>query len=362
MKTLADIENLKGKRILFRADFDVPVGTDTRIAEPFRIIRQKEAVGFLADAGAVVVIVAHIAAMDSFRGLVPQISALIGRPLAFLETPDAIPAFLREGSGVALLDNIRRNPEEQHNDETFATRLATGFDLYVNNAFAVCHRDHASISAITRMLPSYAGPLLEHEVATLSEAIAAPARGKVIVMGGAKAATKTPVIKRFIAEAEAILVGGVIANDILKAKGDDIGASIADDNAAALLAGADLANKALVVPQDFVVDQGRYLDIGPASAERFVSYIKRATLVIWNGPMGMFEDDRFMAGTRVIAQAIADSGAKSIIGGGDTIAAVRRLGLLDRYSFVSTGGGAMLAFLAGSELPGLTALGYDNHA
>lgn len=358
MRTIRDIGNLKDKKVLFRADFDVPLGSDNAILEPFRTIKQKEAIDALVSGGARVVMVAHIKAADSFKPLVAQFEALLGHQIVFIEDIAGIaPALAGEGS-LFLLDNVRRWPGEKADDPEFARALAQGFDAYVNNAFAVCHRDHASVSAVAGLLPAYAGPLVERETGELAKALTAPAAGKVIVMGGAKAETKVPVIKNFLDKAERILLGGVIVNDILKAQGKDIGQSVADEDPQRLLAGLDPADKRLVMPQDYVIDQGRILDIGPQAIASYQEHLKRATMAIWNGPMGMFEDERFAAGTAAIARSVAESDTLSVIGGGDTIAAVDRLGMLDKFDFVSTGGGAMLAFLAGQELPGLKALGY----
>ncbi|MDP2648269.1 MAG: phosphoglycerate kinase, partial [Candidatus Yanofskybacteria bacterium] len=192
----------------------------------------------------------------------------------------------------------------------------------------------------------------------LKKVVDAPANGKFVIMGGSKAATKIPVIKNLLPRSEAILVGGVIANDILFVKGQDIGDSVHDQDADVLLQEIDLTNEKLVIPTDFIIEAGKFLDIGEDSTQKFIEIIKTAKTVVWNGPVGMAEDPRFARGTEVIAQAIIDSGALSVLGGGDTIAAVHRLNLIDKFSFISTGGGAMLSFLAGDKLPGLTALNY----
>lgn len=353
MKTIEQAGELKDKRVLMRADFDVPVlrseGASERqavtISEPFRVKRQKETLQYLLDKGAKVIITAHISAVPSFEPLKPKLEQLLD--ISF-------------GDKVTLLENTRQNPGEKENSEAFARELAAGCDIYVNNAFAVCHRAHASVSAVAKLLPAYAGLLVAEEVAQLQRAIDAPAKGKVIVMGGAKAATKVPVIKHLIDHSERILVGGVVANDILKARGQDIGASIVDENVTQLLSGVDINDPRLVVPDDFIITDGKILDIGPKSSKRFADIIVSAKMVIWNGPMGMFEDDRYAAGTAAVAEAVSRA-QLSIIGGGDTIAAVGKHGItLDKFSFVSTGGGAMLAFLAGERLPGLEALNYYN--
>jgi len=358
MKTVHDIADIKGKRILLRTDFDVPVGDDNVIQEPFRIAAQKAMIDHLVAQGAHVVLVAHISAIDSFGPIVDQLEKILGHSLKLLPEVSDVAGHTASSADVGLLDNVRRWDGEKDNDPEFAKGLAQGFDCYINNAFAVSHRGHASVVAITEHLPSYAGFVVEQEVKHLSEVIAAPSHGKVVIMGGAKASTKVPVVKQFMDKADAILVGGVIANDILKARGQDIGESTVDENLSELLEGLDIADPKLVIPHDFHWGEGKILDIGPESIKKFEAVISQAAMVIWNGPMGLFEDRRFALGTSSIARAIANSKATSILGGGDTIAAINQFGFAGSYTFVSTGGGAMLAFLGGEELPALKALHY----
>lgn len=360
MQLLTDISDLHGKKILLRVDFDVPVVAGN-IQELYRIQKQRETIEFLLEHNAQIMIAAHISAVDSFRNLIPQLGEILARRIFFIEQLEDIPKFFEEDNGefdIALLDNIRRWPGEKENAGDFAGLLAGNFDLYVNNAFAVCHRNHASVSAITHLLPSYAGFLIQKETSELKKVMDAPAEGKLVIMGGSKASTKIPVIKNLLSRSEAILVGGVIANDILFVKGQDIGDSVHDQDADVLLQEIDLTNEKLITPTDFIIEAGKFLDIGEDSVQKFIEMIKTAKTVIWNGPMGMAEDPRFVHGTEAIAQAVIDSGALSVLGGGDTIAAIHRLDLIDKFGFVSTGGGAMLAFLAGDKLPGLTALKY----
>lgn len=325
IQTIEQAGELQGKTVFMRADFDVPV-VDGKILEPFRIEKQKETLHYLLDHGAKVILAAHISMVPSFEPLKPQLEQLLD---------------VTFGDQVTLLENTRQDPGEQTNDEAFARELVAGCDLYVNNAFAVCHRAHASVAAAAKLLPAYAGFLIKEETEQLAKVIDAPAQGKVVFMGGAKANTKIPVIRHLIEKADVIAVGGVVANDIL-----------------AGTTGVDMKNPKLRVPTDFVMDNGHALDIGPETAKAFVALAGSAKCIIWNGPMGKFEDQRFMAGTQALARVIANSSAWTAIGGGDTIAAVNQLGLLDRFKFVSTGGGAMLAFLAGQRLPGFEALGY----
>ena len=352
------INQLNDKKVLLRCDFDVPV-VDGKITERFRIQKQKPVIDFLLKQSAVV-IVAHIKAIGSFKEITSELEDLLDRKFELIDNLWELGLkvrSLRQG-GLYLLDNIRNWPGEEKNDEVFSRSLASGFDIYINNAFAVCHRNHASLVAITKFLPSYAGFLVEEEMAQLDKMINLPKDGKIFIMGGAKTKTKVPVIKNFIDKAQNILVGGVVANDILKEMGVDIGLSIADRDTAGLLEGLDIRDNRLIIPFDFKIFEKKIFDIGPKTIKEYVNMIKGAKVIIWNGPMGMFEDERFSSGTCAIAKAIAASEGFKTIGGGDTIAAVNKLGLLGKFDFVSTGGGSMLAFLAGEKLPGLEALNY----
>ena len=355
MKNLREID-LKNKKVLLRVDFNVPISDTGQIEESFRIKKQKETLDWLLKHGAHVVMVSHITSISSFADLIPQLHILLGLEINFIKNVSEISAYLENYAGPALLDNIRQNPGETENDKGLALSLSKGFDLYVNNAFAVCHRNHASVSAVAGLLPSYAGFLIEEEVAKLQEIIDTPKNGKLLIVGGAKASTKIPVIKNFLDKAEKILLGGVIANDMLKAKGQNVGDSVVDENASELLAGLDLNNPQLVMPKDYNIFQNKMLDIGPEAIKEFSGIIQNSKMIIWNGPMGMFENSQFADGTNKIAQAIIDSSAMKIVGGGDTISAIDKIGLMNKFDFVSTGGGAMLAFLAGEKLPGLEAL------
>lgn len=374
MKNLRQVD-LKNKKVLLRVDFDVPVSDSGQIEESFRIKRQKETLDYLVSHGSKIVMVAHISDKSvgqSFASIIPQLHILLGHEISFIKTISEIKGYLEQYTTLrssvqavpALLDNIRQNEGEEKNDSEFAKQLAVGFDLYINNDFAVCHRKHASVSAITKILPSYAGFLIEEEVVKLQNVIDASKNGKLLIVGGAKASTKIPVIKNFLNKADKILIGGVIANDILKARGQNVGDSVVDENASELLADLDLNKAQLVIPKDYNISENKILDIGPETIKEFLEIIKNSKMIIWNGPMGMFEDPQFADGTNKIAQAITESLAIKIVGGGDTILAIDKIGLLGKLDpsassgqvFVSTGGGAMLAFLAGEELPGLVAL------
>src|SRR3989338_8015691 len=371
VKTIREITDLKNKKVLLRVDFDVPVrslgegGRVAEITEPFRIKKQKAMIDWLVERGAKVVMVAHLHEDDSsFSNLIPQLHILLGRGVGFIKKIEDIEAYLANYPGVGLLDNIR-NPAvagsgEKENSRELAEKLSKGFDIYINNDFAVCHRAHTSVSAVAEFIPAYAGLLVQEEVVQLQKAIDSPKVGTVVIIGGAKAETKVPVVKNFVGKADLILLGGVVANDVLKERGQDMGSSVVDENSKELLAGLDINDPKLLVPEDFVVFDHKILDIGEETIRKYADAVSRASVVIWNGPMGLFENPSFAMGTNQLAKAIVDSNAYKIMGGVDTISAVDKLGLMCKFDFVSTGGGAMLAFLAGEKLPGLEALGYYN--
>ena len=361
MRNILDITDLKNKKVLLRVDFNVPVSEKGQIEEPFKIERQKETIDYLVNAGAKVLIVSHITAVDTFADLIPQLHTTLGHEVNFVKNIADIQGYFDNYVGPMLLENIRRFTGEKENSGELAEKLTKSFDVYVNDAFAECHRNYASISAVTKLLPSYAGFLIKKETVELEKAIQASQKGKVVIVGGAKAETKVPVVKNFIDKAGLILLGGVVANDVLKEKGQDMGSSIVDGNSKELLVDLDINDPKLLVPEDFIVFDNKILDIGEKTVKKYTDAIKNASMVIWNGPMGLFENPAFATGTQKIAEAIADSNAYKIIGGGDTISAVSKFKIQNsKFNFISTGGGAMLEFLAGEKLPGLEALGYYN--
>ena len=365
MNTVLDIPDLKNKKVLLRVDFDVPLrrgsGQAVEITEPFKIKKQKEMIDWLVERGAKVVMVAHLHEDDSsFSDLIPQLHILLGREIGFLKNTDEISDYLAKYPGVGLLENIRKFDGEKENSRELAEKLSQGFDIYVNNDFAVSHRAHSSVLAITEFLPSFAGLLVKEEVAGLEKAINAPKDSKVVIIGGAKGESKIPVIKNLIDKVEHILLGGVVANDVLKERGRDMGSSVVVENFKELLVGLDINDSKLLVPEDFIISDNKILDIGEKTIKKYANAIGGASVVIWNGPMGLFENPSFATGTQKVAEAVANSGAFKVVGGGDTITAISKFRNIDmsKFNFVSTGGGAMLAFLAGEKLPGLEALGY----
>ncbi len=341
IKSIAELteKELYGKKVLLRVDFNVPV-VDGKISETYRIKASKETIDYLLSRGAKITLLSHITSVPSFEPLIGQIWSILG-------TED-----------FSLYENIRKYEGEEKNDADFAKNLAEPFDMYVNDAFSASHRTHASLVAITNFLPSYAGFLLIKELAKLNEALNTPKEGKTLILGGAKIETKFPVIKNFFDKAENILVGGAVANVFLKAKGVDIKKSLTDDNFFTE-AGELLKNFNFAIPEDYVIADNMILDIGPKTVENFMKIIQGSKMIIWNGPVGKVEEEKFSVGSKKIAEAIVNSDVFSIVGGGDTLAFLERIGLIDKFSYVSTGGGAMLEFLAGNKLPGLVVLGYE---
>ncbi|TSC91567.1 MAG: phosphoglycerate kinase [Parcubacteria group bacterium Licking1014_17] len=376
---------LSNKKILVRVDFNLPV-EHGRISSDYRVQAVQKTIDYLLGAGAKVALLSHITDIETFSPIVSQISEILGKEIFFVSdcVGPAVVEALNEHNFV-LLENVRRHEGEEKNDDAFAQQLAKGpalsersepkgFDFYVNDAFAVAHRKHASVSAITKYIDSYAGFLMKDEIENLSRAIQAPAEGKVLVLGGAKISTKLPVVKHFLDKAERILIGGALANNFLKFKGLEVGKSLIDAEDINSLEGLDMSkvvipedvvtapdtlavSKAEIKDADKVAGEEMILDIGTKTAAKYADFIGKAGMVIWNGPMGLSETEAFAEGTRKIAEAVA-AAKNSIIGGGDTISEVTKLGLLKKYSFVSIGGGAMLIFLGGEKLPALEALRY----
>ena len=356
-------KELFGKKDLLRVDFNVPVA-DGKIIESYRIISVKETVDYLASRGAVVAILSHITAIKSFKPLVGQIKETLGRDLKFIPGSNIGPDItanlkLAESGKIFFLENVRQNPAEEANDENFAKELAANFDIYVNDAFAVCHREHASLSAITKFLPSYGGLLLMKEIEHLTKAIEMPREGKTLILGGAKVNTKFPVIKNFLNKAENILIGGAVANVFLKAKGIAIGESLTDDSFLEDAKNIINSKAGIIIPEDYIESECMILDIGQKTTAEFSEIIGKSKVIIWNGPLGRIETPELAHGSESVAKAITNSKAFSIAGGGDTIVLIRKMNLMDKFSYISTGGGAMLNFLAGKSLPGLMALNHN---
>ena len=385
-KTIQHID-VAGKRVLVRVDFNVPlenstVGDDTRIRAALPTIR------YLLEHDAQPILCSHLGrpkgkpeSKYSLRPVAERLRQLLSRPVRM--APDCIGPVVEGMSrniprgSVLLLENLRFHAEEEANDADFARALASLADVYVNDAFGSAHRAHASTAGVTVYLPAVAGFLMEKELAFLGRALAAPARPFVAVLGGAKVSDKIGVIHNLLGKVDSLLIGGGMANTFLKAEGKAVGESLVENDkleeARTLL--RDGGSK-LILPVDAVVADRldakaqtrvanvdavpagwRILDIGPETTKRFIQLLRTAQTVVWNGPMGVFEVEPFAAGTFGIARALAGlSGATTIIGGGDSAAAVEQAGVAQRMTHISTGGGASLEFLEGKELPGVAAL------
>lgn len=388
-KTVKDVD-VRGKRCLVRVDFNVPlaegsVTDDTRVRAALPTIR------YLVDHGARVILVSHLGRPKgepdpqfSLRPVRRVLQRLLGRNVVFVDDivgSDAQEAVARMVDGeVLMLENVRFHPGEKANDPEFARALASLADIFVNDAFGAAHRAHASTAGVAQYLPAVAGLLLAREVDTLTSMLAEPERPFVAILGGSKVSDKIGVIDRLLECVDALLVGGGMCFTFLVAKGVDVGNSIVEaewvERAGAMLAKASERGVELMLPVDFVVaDQmvedadtkivGREeipagmmgLDIGPTTVELYKGAIATARTIFWNGPMGVFELTPFETGTREVATAVArNNRAASIVGGGDSVAALKKFDLEERVTFVSTGGGAAMKLLEGSALPGVEAL------
>jgi phosphoglycerate kinase len=384
-KTIRDID-VSGKKVLVRVDFNVPlkdggVGDDTRIRAALPTIQ------YLLDHQAAVILCSHLGRPKggpdpkySLKPVADYLAGLLGMPVKFSPDcigPEASKAATDLKSGeVLVLENTRFHPEEEKNDMGMAKQLAELADLYVNDAFGTAHRAHASTEGVTHFRPGVAGFLLEKEIQYLGQAVANPKRPFVAIMGGAKISDKIGVIKNLLKKADTILIGGGMANTFFKAQGFEMADSLVEEESVATASELlkEAGNK-LVLPVDMVLgdkfdaeaarktidvgnvpDGWRVLDIGPKTVESFSEVIMKAGTVVWNGPMGVFEFPKFAEGTFGVAKAVAASQAVSIIGGGESVAAIQESGLADKITHISTGGGASLEMLEGLELPGVAAL------
>lgn len=368
MKSLEDA-SLNDKRVLLRIDTNVPL-TDTKtihVADDFRLRAVVPTIQFLLNRKAKIILLGHLGRPDgpssaeSLRPVFHHLSALINQPIKFAPrvfSPATAQAVDELKAGEILgLENLRFDPGEAKNSRTFARKLAAYGDLYVNDAFAVSHRNAASVVAITEFLPSYPGILLELEYQTLKELIRHPARPFVAVIGGAKIGDKLPVLNHLLPRADRILIGGGVANTFMAAQGEDVGASLVDrdqlDNARLLL---KKARGKIVLPVDLVWHDDAILDVGPKTVALFGQHLQVAKTIFWNGNLGKTEVAEFAHGSAAIAKTVADSQATTIIGGGNTIEIFSKLGLLKKVTFVATGGGASLELLSAAVLPGISAL------
>lgn len=392
-KTIEDIA-VKGKRVLVRVDFNVPQDETGRITDDRRIRAALPTIQYLINQGAKTILVSHLGRPKgkpedkekfTLKPVAERLGELLGKPVPL--APDCVGPEVEQmvqamqDGDVLLLENVRFHPEEEKNDPEFAKQLASLAEVYVNDAFGTAHRAHASTEGVTRYLPGVAGYLMQKEIEYLGGALANPKRPFIAVLGGAKVKDKIPVIENLVSKVDKLIIGGGMAYTFLKAQGKEIGRSLLDadslDFCREMLA---KAGDKILLPVDVVVADGnpfekgadavqtqvvsvdaipadwQGVDIGPETQKLFAEAVKGAGTVVWNGPMGIFEFDKFAVGTRAMAQALADSGAVTIVGGGDSAAAVEQLGFADKMTHISTGGGASLEFLEGKVLPGVAAL------
>ena len=387
-KSVEDID-VKGKRVLCRCDFNVPT-KEGKITSDKRIVAAMPTIEYLVNHGARVILCSHMGKPKgewkpelSLQVVADRLSELLGKPVVMAkdvvgEDAKAKVAAL-QGGQIMLLENLRFDPREEKNDPSFAKELASMAELYVSDAFGTVHRAHASTAGVAAFLPAVSGLLVARELEVMGGALDNPKRPFVAVLGGAKVSDKINVINNLLDKADTVIIGGGMAYTFAKAQGGSIGKSLCEDDkldyarqmiakaqekgvklllptdtVAATEFAADAESR--VVPTDAIPDDMEGLDIGPETVQLFCNAVRGAGTVVWNGPMGVFEFEKFAAGTRAMAQALADSGAVTIVGGGDSAAAVEQMGFADRITHISTGGGASLEFLEGKELPGVACL------
>lgn len=391
VKSLTKIKNLRGKTALVRVDFNVPVKS-RKVVDDWRIIKTLPTIGYLAEKGAKIVLIAHLGRPDgkwkwslSLKPVARHLQKVLGRKVVLFKDRVGSLSLARKienikNGGIVMLENIRFYPGEEKNDPEFAKELADLGDLFINDGFAVCHRNGASISGITKYLPSYAGILLQNEIEVLDGLLKKPKKPLVVLIGGAKIETKVGMIESFLKKADQILIGGAIASVFLAAKGYDVGSLKTDDKSLGI-AQKLLKNKKIILPVDAIAGNVKnsrgacvvriedekklakknntIVDIGPLTVNAYSGYIKKAETLVWNGPMGMFEIKEYGHGTMALARLVAARSAGKVlgvIGGGETIEAVRKTKMERYIDWISTGGGAMLEFLGGEKMPGIEPL------
>ena len=388
-KTIKDID-VNGKKVFIRVDYNVPMDENLNITNDKRITATLPTLNYLLEQNAAIIIACHLGrpkgervAKFSVKPVVARLSELLGREVKFAEdcvgeVAEKAAADLKPGE-VLLLENLRYHSEEEKNDPTFSKQLASLADVAVNDAFGVSHRAHASVEGITKHVEMVAGFLMEKEIKFIGQTLANPQHPFVAIIGGAKVSDKIGVIDNMIDKVDTIIIGGGMANTFNAAKGYGVGKSLCETDkfelALSLLKKAEAKGVKVVLPVDVVIadkfaadantkivpadqidPEWMSLDSGPKTTELYQAALKDAKIVVWNGPMGVFEFDAFAKGTEAVAKAVADSAAISIVGGGDSISALKKTGLSDKITHISTGGGATLEFLEGKVLPGIAAI------
>ncbi len=387
IKSIRQIKDIKGKRVLLRVDFNVPLTKDGKVgqSEDYRIAKTLPTIQYLKRRGARIIIMAHLGRPEgkidpkfSLKPVAKRLSVLLKQPVMLSpeiigKETDKRVSDLKNGE-ILMLENVRFDPREEKADIKFAQSLAKLGNVYVNDAFAVDHRDQASVSTIQKFLPSYAGLLLEQELMHLSGAVKHPKKPLVVIIGGAKISTKIKLIKNFLPLSSKILMGGALATTVLVALGVAVGRSPIEPEMVKEINRIKLTDNKLIVPVDGLMAESYHskkgrldaigdvkknefiLDIGPDTLKLYGKIIRSAKTVMWNGPLGLIENPVFAKGTAALIKILARSRAKTIVGGGETVQMIRRMKLEDKFDFISTGGGAMLEFLEGKKLPGLTKL------
>ncbi len=383
-RTIKDV-NVSGKKVLVRVDFNVPLDENLKITDDTRMRMAVPTLKHIIDNGGKLIIMSHlgrpkgeVVAKYSLKSVVAHLSELLGKPVAFAndcigEEATKVVNSLKDGE-VALLENLRFHKEEEKNNPEFAKALASLGDIFVSDAFGTAHRAHASTAGIADTLPAYAGFLMEQEINYLSKVTENPERQLVAIMGGAKVSDKILVIENLLEKVDTLLIGGGMAYTFLKSQGVKIGKSLCEDDkldlAKSLIEKAKKLGKKMLFTQDVIgtkdfatvcgtytmaelPDDAEGVDIGPETIKAFEAELKKAKTVLWNGPMGVFEKPAFANGTRKIAEILGTLDAITVIGGGDSVAAIEQMGCADKVSHVSTGGGACLEFLEGKTLPGI---------
>ena len=388
-RTIRDVDP-SGKKVFVRVDFNVPLA-DGAVADDTRIRAALPTIQYLLERGAALALCSHLGRPKgpdpklSLRPVAQRLGELLEHDVPLL--PDSAGPAVREAvaklraGDIVILENVRFHAEEEKNDPAFAKELASGYDLYVNDAFGAAHRAHASTEGVAKILPAYAGLLLEKELQALGGLLTAPKRPFLAIIGGAKVSTKIDVLRALLARVDALAIGGGMANTFLLATGHRIGRSLAEPDRAgeanAILDDAKAQGKRVLLPIDVlcapsvdeagaraatvtgiddVSDDLAIVDIGPRTIDRYADEIRRAKTIFWNGPVGVFEIPAFATGTKRVAELLAASGAVTVVGGGESVQAVEELGLAEKMTHVSTGGGASLELIEGKTLPGVAAI------